>query len=69
MSYLSTLPHCLRAAGSQLGLNEGTCVTSHALRLWCEQNKDSYFIPERLLARWEIVVNSSLAWERNDSAA
>jgi hypothetical protein len=52
MTYLSTLPTAFELQVRKLGLDERTCVTSRALRLWCEKNKDRYYIPERLLARW-----------------
>jgi len=69
MAYLSTLATAFEQQVRTLGLDERTCVASKVLRLWCEENKDRYYIPEWLLARWGITVNPSLAPERNDSAA
>jgi len=69
MTYLSKLPTAFERQVHKLGLDERTCVTSRALRLWCEENKDRYYIPEWLLARWGMTVNPGFATERNDSAA
>jgi len=69
MTYLSKLPTAFERQVHKLGLDERTCVTSRALRLWCEENKDRYYIPEWLLARWGMTVNPGFAMERNDSAA
>ncbi len=69
MAYLSKLPTAFERQVRKLGLDERTCVGSRALRLWCQQNKDRYYIPEWLLARWGMTVNPSLAPDRNDSAA
>jgi hypothetical protein len=51
MTYLSALPTAFERQVRKLRLDEGTCVASRALRLWCEKNKDRYYIPEWLLAR------------------
>jgi hypothetical protein len=69
MTYLSALPTAFERQVRKLRLDEGTCVASRALRLWCEKNKDRYYIPEWLLARWGMSVEPVLAPERNDSAA
>jgi hypothetical protein len=69
MAYLSTLPTAFEQQVRKLGLDERTCVASKVLRLWCEENKDRYYIPEWLLERWGMTVNPSLGPERNDSAA
>src|ERR1700757_4749052 len=69
MAYLSTLPTAFERQVRKLGLDERTCVASKVLRLWCEENKDRYYIPEWLLARWGMTVNPSLGPEHNDSAA
>jgi hypothetical protein len=69
MAYLYTPATAFERQVRKLGLNERTCVASKVLRLWCEENKDRYYIPEWLLARWGMTVTPSLAPERNDSAA
>jgi hypothetical protein len=69
MAYLYTPATAFERQARKLGLNERTCVASKVLRLWCEENKDRYYIPEWLLARWGMTVTPSLAPERNDSAA
>jgi hypothetical protein len=69
MAYLSTLATAFERQVRKLGLDERTCVASKVLRLWCEENKDCYHIPEWLLAIWKMAVNPSLAPDRNDSAA
>jgi len=69
MTYLSKLPTAFERQVHKLGLDERTCVTSRALRLWCEENKDRYYIPEWLLARWGMAVEKSLAPHRDNPAA
>ncbi len=69
MTDLSKLPTAFRRQVRKLGLNERTGVTSHALRLWCEENKDRYFIPRGCVRGGKSFVNPSLSPERNDSAA
>jgi hypothetical protein len=69
MAYLSKLPTAFERQVRKLGLDERTCAGSRALRLWCQENKDRYYIPEWLLTRWGMTVNPSLAPDRNDSAA
>jgi len=44
-----------------LGLSEQACVTSAALKYWCERNKDRCYIPESLLNRWGLVVDPCFA--------
>jgi hypothetical protein len=69
MAYLSTLPTAFERKVRKLGLDERTCVGSRALRLWCQENKDRYSIPEWLTCKVGMTVNPSLAPDRNDSAA
>jgi hypothetical protein len=52
MAYLYTPATAFERQVRKLGLDERTCVASKVLRLWCEENKDRYYIPEWLLARW-----------------
>ena len=39
----------------KLGLTKQTFAASAELRTWCEYNKDRCYIPEWLLAEWEII--------------
>jgi len=64
MAYLYTSATAFERQARKLGLNERTCVASKVLRLWCEENKDRYYIPEWLLARWGMTVTPSLAPEQ-----
>jgi hypothetical protein len=45
----------------KLGLNEQTCEASRELKDWCERNKDRCYIPEWLLKRWGMRVDSDLS--------
>jgi hypothetical protein len=45
----------------KLGLNEQTCEASRELKQWCERNKDRCYIPEWLLKRWGMLVDSDLS--------
>jgi hypothetical protein len=42
----------------KLGLTKHTCVTSSALRIWCESNRNRCYIPEWLLDAWGIPIDS-----------
>ena len=42
----------------QLGLTKQTYTTSARLRVWCEDNKNRYYIPEWLLGEWGITVDA-----------
>ena len=61
MPYRSTLPTAFEMLVRRLGLDEQTCVSSRALRLWCEENKDHYYVPEWLLTRWGMRVEPGVA--------
>ena len=41
----------------RLGLTKQTYAASVELRRWCEDNRNRCYIPEWLLAEWEIDVN------------
>jgi len=43
-----------------LKLNERNFAGSDQLRLWCEQNKNRFYVPESLLKHWGISVNPYL---------
>ena len=64
MVFPFTVPTAFEPQVRKLGLNERTCAESRALRLWCERNKDRYFIPEWLLAEWSMRVEPILAPDR-----
>ena len=36
-------------------------VYSAELRMWCERNKITFYIPEWLLAAWDILVDADLS--------
>ena len=57
MGYQSALATAFEEQVRKLGLNLQTCANSKELRLWCERNKDHCYIPEWLLARWNLCVN------------
>lgn len=61
MAFPFTLPTAFELQVRKLGLDERTCAESRVLRLWCEQNKDRYYVPEWLLAKWGISVEPILA--------
>ena len=42
----------------QLGLNEHEYPGSHELRNWCDEHKNRNYIPEWLLKRWGMDVDS-----------
>ena len=41
----------------RLGLTKRTYTSSARLRAWCEYNKNRFYIPEWLLAEWDIAVD------------
>jgi hypothetical protein len=67
MPYRSTLPTAFEMQVRRLGLDERTCASSTALRLWCEENKDHYYVPEWLLAKWGIRVEPGFAPDLHES--
>jgi hypothetical protein len=68
MAYQLTMPTAFEEQLRKLGLDERTCVASQALRLWCERNKNWRYIPEWLLARWGMVVNTYVIERRRLAA-
>jgi hypothetical protein len=69
MSHLLTMPTAFEREVRRLGLNEQTCVASRELRQWCERNKDVCYIPEWLLKRWGMSVDSGLDSDPGPSRA
>ena len=69
MAFSFTLPTAFELQVRKLGLDARTCAKSRALRMWCERNKDRYYVPEWLLAKWCISVEPILAPERRDKVA
>jgi hypothetical protein len=45
----------------KLGLNEQNCEASRELKSWCQRNKDRCYIPEWLLKRWGMYVDSDFS--------
>lgn len=43
-----------------LGLTNEKCEGSSELRLWCEDNKNRSYVPERLLKAWKIEPDPTL---------
>ena len=41
----------------RLGLTKRMYTASDRLRTWCEDNKNRFYIPEWLLAEWDIAVD------------
>jgi hypothetical protein len=60
MEAAPALPTAFEEQVKKLGLSEQTYETSDALRRWCERNKDRSYIPEWLLKRWRISVDSNV---------
>jgi hypothetical protein len=46
---------------SQLRLTTEMYASSPALRAWCEHNKNRWYVPEWLLAKWSMSVDPSVA--------
>ncbi len=69
MGYQPALATAFEEQVRKLGLNLQTCATSKELRLWCERNKDRCYIPEWLLARWNLSVNPDVRIERHTLVA
>jgi hypothetical protein len=69
MGYQPAMPTAFEQQLRALGLDERTCLTSEALRLWCKRNKDWCYIPEWLLARWGMSVDGDFSTERKARAA
>ena len=67
MRYRSTLPTAFEMQVRRLGLDERTCESSTALRLWCEKHKDRYYVPEWLLTKWKIKVELGFAPDPHQS--
>jgi hypothetical protein len=40
----------------QLQLTAEMYISSAALHMWCEQNRNRYYVPEWLLEEWDITV-------------
>jgi hypothetical protein len=55
------VPTAFDEQAQKLGLNEQNCVGSEELRHWCKRNKDRCYIPEWLLKRWGISVDSNVS--------
>ena len=53
----------------KLGLNEQTCVTSKALRQWCEENKKRSYIPEWLPKKWAIPVDPNVTEDQDPQSS
>jgi hypothetical protein len=45
----------------QLQLTPELYTSSHALRAWCERNKNRVYVPEWLLKAWDIHVDPSFS--------
>ena len=45
----------------RLGLNKREYVTSTALRLWCQRNRNRVYVPEWLLEAWEMPVEETFS--------
>jgi len=58
MAYLLTMPTAFEWQLRRLGLDEQTCVKSKEMKEWCECNKDRHYIPEWLLERWGMSVDT-----------
>jgi hypothetical protein len=52
--FLPATPTEFEVQARGLGLTKQTYAGSAKLRTWCEQNKNRVYVPEWLLAEWEI---------------
>lgn len=50
----------------RLGLRQEKYTNSPELRAWCQRHRDHFYIPERLLKRWGLTVDT---WEDAKSRA
>jgi len=53
----------------RLGLTKEAFTASAELRTWCESNKNRCYIPEWLLAEWDITVDPNVAVDRSTRVA
>ncbi len=44
----------------RLRLTEQNLANSDRLRMWCKENKNRFYIPEKLLMEWKISVDASV---------
>jgi hypothetical protein len=56
-SKIPSLPTEFELRVQQLGLTKREYVTSAALRVWCQRNRNRVYVPEWLLEAWEIPVD------------
>ena len=61
MSPAPTLATVFEMQVRQLQLTPETYVFSDRLRIWCERNRNRFYIPEWLLDAWDMPVDSDLS--------
>ena len=54
------IPTAFEEEVRRLGLNEQTCACSEPLRRWCKENRNRCYIPESLLGKWGITVDTNV---------
>ncbi len=64
MGYQPALATAFEEQVRKLGLDSRTCAKSKELRLWCERSKNRCYIPDWLLARWNLSVDPDVRIER-----
>jgi hypothetical protein len=47
------------AEATRLGLTKEEYVASSALKRWCDHNRNRLYVPEWLLARWDMEVETN----------
>jgi len=55
---LPVLPTEFEMEVERLGLTKPEYVSSAALKRWCERNRNRFYVPEWLLAAWQMEVES-----------
>jgi len=57
VSSIPSLPTEFELQVRQLGLTTREYVTSAALKVWCQRNRNRVYVPEWLLEAWKIPVD------------
>lgn len=55
---IRALPTEFEMEVKRLGLRRSECVASAALKRWCDRNRNRVYVPEWLLAEWEMQVEA-----------
>jgi hypothetical protein len=58
LGHIPYAPTAFEVEVRKLGLTRETCAASSELRIWCERNRNRYYIPEWVLESWGIFADS-----------